>query len=102
MNNPQQGPTQFSAPSRTALPIQPTAASSSSGKHTPQIPRMPVYLPANHGRSQRPDEGQTGQSESDTDHGTLVCRYFFLLLVDLLNFERAESRKKFPKGYRVA
>ncbi|KAJ6547496.1 hypothetical protein B0H19DRAFT_1165968 [Mycena capillaripes] len=56
--------------SRTGLPMQPTAASSSSGKHTPQIPRMPVYLPANHGRSQRPDDGQPGLSESDTDHGT--------------------------------
>ncbi|KAJ7905425.1 hypothetical protein B0H14DRAFT_2660231 [Mycena olivaceomarginata] len=68
--NPQQGTTPFLAPSRTGWPVQPTAPSSSSGKHTPQIPpRMPVYLPANHGRSQRVGEDQPGQSGSDTDHG---------------------------------
>ncbi|KAJ6496615.1 hypothetical protein C8R47DRAFT_348139 [Mycena vitilis] len=72
MNNPQQASESapFPTSSRTGLPIQPTTASSSSGKYTPQNPRMPVYLPASHGRSQRPDEGQLGLSESDTDHGT--------------------------------
>ncbi|KAJ7685120.1 hypothetical protein DFH06DRAFT_30441 [Mycena polygramma] len=70
VNNPQQGPAPFPTSSRTRLPMQSTSASSSSGKHTPQNPRMPVYLPASHGRSQRPDEGQLGLSESDTDHGT--------------------------------
>ncbi|KAJ7774757.1 hypothetical protein B0H16DRAFT_71541 [Mycena metata] len=64
---PQQDGTPFP---RTGFPGQPTAASSSSGKQTPQISRMPVYLPASHGRAQRQDD-QPGQSESDTDHGTL-------------------------------
>ncbi|KAJ7046716.1 hypothetical protein C8F04DRAFT_1061495 [Mycena alexandri] len=67
MNKPQQDATPFP---RTGFPGQPTAASSSSGKQTPQISRMPVYLPASHGRAQRQDD-QPGQSESDTDHGAL-------------------------------
>ncbi|KAJ7470698.1 hypothetical protein FB451DRAFT_1368486 [Mycena latifolia] len=70
MNKPQQEPIPFPAGSRPGLPMQPTAASSSSGKHTPQIPRMPVYLPTNNTRPLRPGEGQPGLSESDTDHGT--------------------------------
>jgi hypothetical protein len=77
MNKRQPDPTTVPPGSRAGFPLQPTAASSSSGKQTPQIPRMPVYLPASHVRSQRPDEGHLGQSESDTDRGTAVCRLLF-------------------------
>ncbi|KAF7305105.1 Phosphatidylserine synthase [Mycena kentingensis (nom. inval.)] len=47
---------------RTGIPTQPTTGSSSSGKQTPQIPRMPIYLPTS--KSQR----DNGLSESDTDN----------------------------------
>ncbi|KAK7014918.1 phosphatidylserine synthase [Favolaschia claudopus] len=56
---------------RTGIPIQPTSTSSSSGRHTPQIARLPVYLPANQARSHRLNEDLPGPSGSDTDHGTL-------------------------------
>ncbi|KAF7294991.1 Phosphatidylserine synthase [Mycena indigotica] len=51
---------------RTPIATQPTNTSSSSGKQTPQITRMPVYLPSSHPKAQR---GENGLSESDTDHG---------------------------------
>lgn len=107
MKKPKPEPIPFSAGSRAGLPMQPTAASSSSGKQTPQLPRMPVYLPANHGKSQRPEEGQPGLSESDTDHGMFVCRpfphqFFFFQISNMQtrgrNFLRgAERSKQQPK-----
>ncbi|KAJ7273646.1 hypothetical protein B0H12DRAFT_1090390 [Mycena haematopus] len=90
MDNLQQGPAHFPAYPTPGLPMQPTAASSSSGKHTPKIPpRMPVYLPANHGRSQRPSEDQPGHSESDTDHAATNRGRTFLRTAVLPNSKQS-------------
>ncbi|KAJ7709970.1 hypothetical protein B0H17DRAFT_248336 [Mycena rosella] len=96
-NRAQQEPIPFPAGSRVGLPLQPTAASSSSGKHTPQNPRMPVYLPTN----QRRDEGQPGLSESDTDHGTLNRRRNFLRGTALGNAKQSKPSAPTPVEKKV-
>lgn len=87
MNKPQQEAVPFPAVPKAGLPVQPTAASSSSGKHTPQIPRMPVYLPTT--QSRRPDEAQPGLSESDTDFNPR--RRFFSRSTATGNAKQAKS-----------